>query len=121
MGFPKSVLFILILCFFNSFSQSKKYIEHKVLLNETITSIAIKYKVTTNAILILNPDAKKGIQLNSILLIPSQTDKFEALKKTDSKPKTHTVVAKETKYSIAKLYNISIEDLEKRLQENIKE
>ncbi len=113
MNFSKSVLIIIILCFFNSFGQSKKYIEHKVSPNETVTSIAAKYKVTTTSILVLNPDAKNGIQLNKILLIPTQTDKIGSLKKEFLKPKTHIVVAKETKYSIAKMYAISIEDLEK--------
>ena len=113
MNFSKSSLLIIILCFFNSFAQSKKYIEHKILVNETIISIAAKYKVTTASILQLNPDAKNGIQLNKILLIPVQIDKIEPTKKTNNKPKIHLVTAKETKYSISKLYNISIEDLEK--------
>ena len=113
MNFSKSVLLLIILCFFNSFGQSKKYIEHKVLANETVTSIAAKYKVTTASIIALNPDAKNGIQLNKTLLIPIQTDKIDIVKKAITKPKSHLVVAKETKYSIAKLYDISIEDLEK--------
>jgi LysM repeat protein len=43
---------------------------------KTINSIAQKYKVTPYDINQLNPDVQKGLQLNSILLIPKQSAKI---------------------------------------------
>jgi LysM repeat protein len=85
---------------------SQSHVKHVVAKGETITQIAQKYKVTPYDIYQLNPDAKNGIQENGVLLIPSKAT-FKELKKT------HTVQSKDTFFSIAKQYNVSIESLEK--------
>ena len=85
---------------------SQSHVKHVVAKGETITQIAQKYKVTPYDIYQLNPDAKSGIQENSVLIIPSKAT-FKELKKT------HTVQSKETFFSIAKQYNVSVESLEK--------
>jgi LysM repeat protein len=84
---------------------SQTYLKHVVTKGETITQIAQKYKVTPYDIYQLNPDAKNGIQENIVLLIPGKTT-------TNSVKKTHTLQAKETFFSIAKLYEVSVESLE---------
>jgi LysM repeat protein len=85
---------------------SQSHVKHVVAKGETITQIAQKYKVTPYDIYQLNPDAKSGIQENSVLIIPSKAT-FKELKKT------HTVQSKDTFFSIAKQYNVSVESLEK--------
>lgn len=113
--FFSKVIFGLFLLFFNAIeAQTKKYVEHTILPNETLSSIAVKYEVSSSAIIALNPEAAKGIKSNKILLIPVQksTDKKKELA-AKSKPTTHVVTAKETKFSVSKLYSISIADLEK--------
>ena len=114
MNFSKLWMALFLLIFGLAFGQSKKNVEHKIGANETLTSIAQKYKVSTNAIIELNPNARNGIQLDKVLLIPQQKKIVEvADRKVKQTPITHLVKAKETKYSISKLYAISIEDLEK--------
>ncbi|WP_395053249.1 LysM peptidoglycan-binding domain-containing protein [Flavobacterium sp.] len=125
-----SILFLII----TSFVSAQSYIKHTVNTDETIQTIAKKYKVTPFDIYKLNPDAQNGIQITDVLLIPKsivKEDNVEVKPKetTPNKPKevvvvkpkeavipkliakTHTVVAKESLYSISKKYNISIESL----------
>jgi len=84
---------------------SQTYVKHLVVKGETVAQIAQKYKVTPYDIYQLNPDAKNGIQENAVLLIPSK-------KTSTNANKTHTVQPKETFYSIAKQYSVSVESLE---------
>ena len=95
----------------NSFAQSKKYTEHTVVVGETVSSIAKKYNTSIESIYNLNPDTRNGLQLNKVVLIPKSDLKL-GVTKASVKPQTHEVKTKETKYSISKLYNISIEELE---------
>lgn len=120
----KRIICILILVFTCSvFGQN--YTKHTVAKGETVVGIAQKYKVTPYDIYKLNPDSQNGIQPNSVLLIPKSTGKVEVKSdvKSEVKPtqkpttklpiaKAHTVVAKETLYSITKLYSISQAELE---------
>jgi LysM repeat protein/ABC-type branched-subunit amino acid transport system substrate-binding protein len=87
---------------------------HEVLAKETLFGIEKKYDVTDEALKKANPDLEKnGLQVGQILNIPSKNGSKTT---TVSKSVTvyHTVLAKETKYSIAKQYDITIEELEKR-------
>lgn len=81
------------------------FTKHKVVKGETITQIAQKYNCTTSEIYNLNPDAQNGIQLDALLVIPIG-------KTTFSSNNTHIVAAKETLYSISKLYSMSVEDIQ---------
>ncbi|MES2543997.1 MAG: LysM peptidoglycan-binding domain-containing protein [Bacteroidota bacterium] len=162
----KRIVFIFVLVFTCSVS-AQNYIKHTVAVGETMTQIAKKYKVSTLSIYELNPDAKKGIQLNSVLLIPANApakpataiakkpttivakppvivtknnpvitktttvttkpivakEKPATVEKTNAntKPVTHTVITKETLYSIADQYNVTVEDLQKANAEALKE
>ncbi len=101
----KRVICVFIFIFSASiFGQN--FLKHTVASGETILQIAQKYSVTPSDIYKLNPDCQKGIVPNSVLLIPS-------ISLAASKPKMHQVTSKETIYSIAKLYGVSISDLEK--------
>ncbi len=98
----------------STFAQNKAT-THKVEKGETINSIAQKYKVTPYDIYQLNPDVQKGLQLNSILLIPSPSFKKAIalpLKKEVAATK-HVMAPKETLYGILKKYDVAIEDLQK--------
>jgi LysM repeat protein len=112
----KRIICILVLVFTSSiFAQN--VVKHTVAAGETIQAIAQKYRVTPYDIYKLNPDSQSGIKVNSVLLIPKSTGKTEV--KSDTKPtpktqvsKTHEVKPKETLYSITKLYNITLDELE---------
>jgi peptidoglycan DL-endopeptidase LytE len=101
---------------FNVFGQQKTT-KHKIRKGETLTSIAKENNVSLNEIYNLNPNSKKVLKLNSILLIPISKEKLveEKSKKKliDSLEKTHEVLPKETLYGISKKYKISINDLKK--------
>jgi LysM repeat protein len=87
---------------------------HEVVAKETLFGIEKKYDVTDEALKKANPDLEKyGLQVGQILNIPSKNgSKTTTVNKTTTV--FHTVLPKETKYSIAKQYDITIEELEKR-------
>jgi cell wall-associated NlpC family hydrolase len=87
------------------FSQEK--IQHSVSKGESVYSIAQKYNVKPAEIIALNPKAKKTLQLNMVLQIPSK-NKIE-----NKKPEIveHEVLAKETLYGLSKKYNTTVEKI----------
>lgn len=92
---------------------------HKVEPKETLYGIANKYGITAEALIKNNPDIEKyGMQIGRTLVIPSNLDKKNTVS-TSEKPVYHEVLPKETKYSIAKQYGITVEELEKRNPEII--
>ena len=98
---------------FGAFAQ-QNFIKHKVESGETVTKIAQKYQITPANILELNPDAQNGLQPDMLLLIPKGNGviiKEKSRVATDKK--THLVSAKETVYSLTKLYNVTEEELYK--------
>jgi len=86
---------------------------------ETLFGIEKKYGVLDEALKNANPDLEKlGLQIGQTLVIPSNA----VAKTTVSTPEKvvyHEVLPKETKYSIAKKYGVTIEELEKRNPEII--
>ncbi|MFH7011050.1 LysM peptidoglycan-binding domain-containing protein [Flavobacterium sp. FlaQc-52] len=105
-------------------STSGKTIVHEVQPKETLFGIEKKYGISDEALKAANPFlVTNGLQIGQTLTIPS---KGAAVKTTAAvSPKAtktpapekyiyHDVVPKETKYSIAKQYNTTVEDLEKR-------
>ncbi|MDR6843667.1 LysM peptidoglycan-binding domain-containing protein [Flavobacterium granuli] len=87
---------------------------HLVLAKETLFSIEKKYEVTDEALKKANPDLEKyGLQIGQVLNIPSKSSvKVPVAAKNVAV--YHTVQSKETKYSIAKKYDITIEELERK-------
>ena len=97
---------------------------HKVEPKETLFGIEKKYGVSDEALKKANPELEKlGVQIGQTLTIPSNTVSKTTVSKvsvpSQEKAVYHVVLAKETKFSIAKLYGISIAELEKRNPEII--
>ena len=103
----------LMLAFFFFCSLSYGQARHTVAKGETVTQIAQKYQVTPYDIYKLNPDAQSGIKENDVLLIPGgkSAQSSNAAATSATKPATHTAKPKETLYSIAKQYGITVDDL----------
>ncbi|SFA88291.1 LysM domain-containing protein [Flavobacterium swingsii] len=119
----KYLIYIVCFLFLSTnlaLAQSTNLIKHKVQKGETIAQISIKYSVTPSDIYKLNPDAQKGVEENTILIIPNKA-KVKVEIPSNSTTKKHTVLAKETLYSLSKLYNVSISDIEKANVETLKE
>lgn len=88
---------------FTSLGFSQENLQHTVRKGESLYSISKKYKVTVSQLETLNPTAKKGLAVNSILQISTKKEIEDVLE--------HEVVAKETLFGLSKKYNLSIEKL----------
>ncbi len=88
---------------FTSLGFSQENLQHTVRKGESLYSISKKYKVTVSQLETLNPAAKKGLTINSILQISAKKEIEDIVE--------HEVVAKETLFGLSKKYNISIEKL----------
>lgn len=97
---------------------SGKEVIHEVQPKETFYSIEKKYGISDEALKAANPFLEKnGVQIGQKLVIPAKG----SAPKTAAKPTKgadkyvyHDVQPKETKFGIAKQYNITVEELEKR-------
>jgi len=96
--------------------KAQELIKHKVTQGETIETLAKLYLVTPHDILVLNPDAKKGLIVGTTLIIPISKIKDQN-PQSETKEligyKTIRVKRKETLYSLSKDYNVPIEDIKK--------
>lgn len=113
-------IFLTVFSFvFSVSAKQEKYIKHTVVKGETINIIAQKYRITPYDIYKLNPDSQNGIQLDSVLLIPSSTvpnttnttPQSSADISQNTNPITHLVQPKETLYSLSKQYNVTIDEI----------
>ena len=108
-------LVLLFFCVTNFvFAQQETTLTHTVAKSETITQIAKKYNCTPSDIYEMNPGTENGIQENQILTVPNP------IKSTNSSQKKHLVQPKETLFSIARLYNVSVQDLDEYNAESLK-
>ena len=100
-------------------SSKSKPKTHLVLAKETLFGIEKKYDVTDLDLKKANPDLEKnGLQVGQTLNIPSKgSSKPNEVDK--NKVVYHTVLPKETKFSISKLYGITIQELENKNPEII--
>src|SRR5690554_2552603 len=104
----KRLLFwILIFGILQCKATAQQYIRHTVVKDDTVTNLARKYGVTPHDIYTLNPDAKNGIQLGSVLLIP---DKGKINPRKDGI--YHKVEPKETFFGIAQKYGTTIQAIQ---------
>lgn len=106
------ICFFLISCV--AFSQEKAT-THTVTKDDTILKISTKYNITPYDLYQLNPDIKNGIQENMVLVVSKN-----GTKSVNSKPvnttkigQKHEVKTKETLFSLSKLYDVEIADIEK--------
>ncbi|MBZ0326030.1 MAG: LysM peptidoglycan-binding domain-containing protein [Altibacter sp.] len=109
----KLIMFIALVCMLSTgcstLAQPQQYKTHTVEKGETVYSIAKKYNTTEAAIYKLNPDAKKGVGVNAVLIIPS----VDTINEADIIFKLHRVKRRETLFGIAQLYNVQIDEIKK--------
>lgn len=87
----------------SSLSVDDDIIIHTVAKGETVYSIAAAYNTTVQQIYIMNPGAEKGIKAG---------DKLRIMRvKTITGYSNHVIEAKETLYSVSRMYNISVDDV----------
>lgn len=112
----KLILICVITLSCSWFAHAQKFKAHTVKQGETVESIAKKYQVSVSDIYALNPDAKKKLNLNSVLIIPNAAA-ISSDATTETKEligyTSHKVKRKETLYSLSKEYNVEIDDIKK--------
>ncbi|WP_298427133.1 LysM peptidoglycan-binding domain-containing protein [uncultured Kordia sp.] len=111
--------FLLVILLSSCAAKAQQYKSHTVERGETIESIAEQYKVTPEDIIKLNPDARRGVRRNNVLVIPSQS--IKVAKDVDVTFTNHKVRRKETLYSISKKYGVTIDDIKKYNEKVAKE
>jgi LysM repeat protein len=94
--------------------EGKKYIYHIVKEGQTIYYLSKSYNIDEKEILKANPELQNnGLQLGQVVKIPKNGEVSENVKKSPQKTSylNHKIEAKETLYSLSKLYKVSIDDL----------
>ncbi len=112
--------FFLVILLTSCGASAQQYKNHKVSRGETVESIAKQYDITPEDIIKLNPEARRGVRRNSMLVIPS---KSTAVTEVDANVTftNHKVRRKETLYGIAKKYGVTQEDILKYNEKVAKE
>ncbi len=91
---------------------------HEVVAGDTKFSIAKKYGITVADLEKLNPEIKNnlplGFKVKLSSLVQSNAPATVKPKATNISSSTHEVVAGDTKFSLAKKYGISVDELEKQ-------
>lgn len=110
-------IFSLLIVFSCASAKAQNYLTHKVKVGETISNIARKYNVLVSDIYELNPDSKRDLRTDSVLIIPNKKINQTSTKGSSETDiigyKTHKVKRKETLYSLSKKYKISESEIKK--------
>ncbi len=97
--------------------EDDNYYYHLVKKKETVFSICKKYGITTDKLYAANPEIKtQGLKEATIIKIPKSSfvlkpKTFEEKEEDEKNYIFHVVQPKETLYSLAKKYNVSINDI----------
>jgi LysM repeat protein len=88
----------------------KTFVIHQVGEKETLYGLSKRYGATITSILEFNPTADAGLEVGQLMKIP-----YTPRTRTPANGSfvIHRVAAKETLYSIARVYGVSVDDLQK--------
>lgn len=82
--------------------------KHTVVSGETVYSISKMYNTSVDEVYRLNPDAKNGIAVGEVLTLPQRRVISEV---KEENYRYHTILPKETLYSVSKTYSLKPEDI----------
>lgn len=82
--------------------------KHTVVKGETVFSISQMYNTTVEDIYRLNPDTRESISIGQVLTIPQRRVISEV---KEENYRYHTILPKETLYSVSKTYSLKPEDV----------
>jgi LysM repeat protein len=88
----------------------KQFIIHQIDEKETLYSISRRYGVPITAILEVNPTADGGLTTGQLLKVPYVAKGVKGQTQPGG-DRIHTVAAKETLFSISKLYDVTVDDI----------
>ena len=92
----------------------KVFVLHSVGEKETLYGISRRYGASIESILQYNPTANAGLEIGQILKVPYTPKRGITTASSPASPSgqaTHTVAAKETMYSISRLYGVTVEEI----------
>ncbi|HNP19937.1 MAG TPA: LysM peptidoglycan-binding domain-containing protein [Fulvivirga sp.] len=97
----------------------QSYIQHVVAEGETLYSVSRRYNVPIYKIIESNPPTEFGLEVGKIILIPiikKEVKKVEIMKPQVDKPvvtanEIHIVEAKQTLFSISRMYGVTVADI----------
>ena len=99
-----------------------EYKQHEVTAKETLYSISRQHKVTIEDLQQANPDIlKEGLKIGQTLNIPNESLVATPKATPALNGNLHEVQPKETLFSIARLYNVSVKDLDELNAEALKD
>lgn len=87
----------------------QNYLRHQVEQGDTVYKIINKYGITAEQLIELNPDVKMGLKSGATLLIPKTNEVLTT--KAIERYEEHKVRRKETLYTLAKEYNVTVLDI----------
>jgi LysM repeat protein len=90
------------------------FILHRVEKSQGFYGIARQYKVDVNEVIAANPREGLFLEIGEIVLVPKGFVRPGATAPVNSIHQTHTVVAGETLYSIARQYGVKLDELKAR-------
>ncbi|MEO8238252.1 MAG: LysM peptidoglycan-binding domain-containing protein [Flavobacterium sp.] len=97
----------------HSAGKQSQQITHIVGAKETLYGLSKQYNVSVEALQNANSEILAGgLQIGQELIIPQNSANLPKAEITTSSKVTHQVVAKESLFSIARQYNVSVQDLE---------
>ena len=97
----------------HSAGKQNQQITHIVGAKETLYGLSKQYNVSVEALQNANSEILAGgLQVGQELIIPQNSANLSKTEITASSKVTHQVVAKESLFSIARQYNVSVQDLE---------
>jgi LysM repeat protein len=88
----------------------KVFVKHRVEEKETLYAISKRYRTTVDAILQYNPSAGSGLEVGQILKVP-YVPKVTKSQASSGGGIIHVVAEKETLFSIARAYGVSIDEI----------
>lgn len=102
-------VFLIISC--GSTAQPSAYESYSVQKGETVASIARDRGISESMIYNLNPDSRKGIKTNSVIILPIYGTTTKGAASGKEGFVEHKVKPKETIFGIARDYNLSVDEL----------
>ncbi len=113
-------IFSSVLILFINLVSAQILRQHRVDTQDTLESIAQRYGVLPEDIVLLNPETKIQLKLGKLLVIPNPIQKKASETKQVQEVvsyKVHRVKKKETLYSIAKKYNVTVQAIKDNNQQ----
>jgi len=94
--------------------EDDKYIYHIVKKGETLFGLSKQYQVSLDELAKINPDVQSGLILSQVLLIPREKLNTinQGVQRDSGMYIYHQVRPKEGLYSISRLYNVDIQNIE---------